>query len=105
MELWRIEDLKVNCRPEFIGHMKYSGGDGEYIHNMAATALVMHSITILVNDSLAACGTIHLESGSYIPVIVDFRSGVFGRMYIVKWPGEQTTYIMYPLQAKMIKLC
>ena len=103
---WQIHELPVDitidpkfrCKSAFIGPMKHTGGDREYIYNVTVTSLVMNSIVLIVNDSLVTCATTYLESGSYIPVTVDFRSGVFGRMYVIEWPGEQTTSV----QVKML---
>ena len=93
---WQIHELpvdssidpKLRCRPEYVGQYLHSDIDGDYIYNVTATSLVFHSIVLLANDSTVACGTIHLESGHEIPTIAEFKSGVFGKLTIIEWPGE-----------------
>lgn len=93
---WRIHelpvhtsiDLKLRCTPKFLGLQMYNGDNGDRICNMKAASLVLHSIVLLVVEEVVACGTIHFESRHYFPATVKFQSGVFGRLYIVEWPGE-----------------
>lgn len=85
-------DPKLRCRSEFIGPMKYSGSDGEPIDNETSTSLILHSIVLLVNNRVVTCATIEIDY-IYNIATVDFRSGVFGRMQVMKWTCEQITYV------------
>ena len=93
---WQIHELpvdtsidhKLRCRPEHVGQKLHSGRLGDYIYNVTATSLVMHSIVLLVNDERVACGTIHLDIWFNIPATIEFRSGVFGRIFIMEYPSE-----------------
>ena len=93
---WEIHELpvdisihpKLRCTPEFVGVLMYSGGVGDYIYNVNATSLVIHSIVLLIAETVVACGTIHLEASHYFSATAKFRSGVFGRLYIVEFPGK-----------------
>ena len=80
-------DAKLRCRLEFIGPMIYNGSAGSCIDNVTVTSLVMHSIVLLVNTSIVTCGTIGRDN-FYIAATVDFRSGVFGRIQVLKWRCE-----------------
>ena len=93
---WQIHELpvdisihpKLRCTPELVGFLMYSGGVGDYIYNVNATSLVMHSIVLLIAETVATCGTIHLEAIHYITATAKFRSGVFGRLDIVEFTGK-----------------
>ena len=93
---WEIHELpvdmsihpKLRCTPDFVGFLMYSGGAGQQIYNVDATSLVMHSIVLLISESVVTCGTIQLQSWHYISATAKFRSGVFGRLYIMEFPGK-----------------
>ena len=93
---WQIHELPVDssihpkfrCTPKFVGLLMYSGGDGQQIYNVTATSLVMHSIVLLIAETVVSCGTIHLESSHSISATAKFRSGVFGRLDILEFPGK-----------------
>ena len=93
---WQIHELpvdtsihpKLRCTPEFVGFLMYSGGIEDYIYNVNATSLVMHSIVLLIAEKVATCGTIHLESNRRISATAKFRSGVLGRLDIMEWPSK-----------------
>ena len=64
---WQIHELPVDftidpkqrCRPEHVGRcLQHSGGNERFIVNVNISSLVLHSIIILVNDTLVTCGTI-----------------------------------------------
>ena len=93
---WQIHELPVDnsihpkfrCTPKFVGLLMYSGRDGQQIDNVNATSLVMHSMVLLIAETVVSCGTIQLISHHYISAIAKFRSGVFGRLGIVEFPGK-----------------
>lgn len=94
---WQIHELsvdltidpKLHCRPEHVGNVNYlqhSSRDWNYIYNVTITSLVMHSIVILVNEEVVTCGTIFSAGFPEFPAFLKFKTGVFGKMYIVHWP-------------------
>lgn len=97
---WQIHELpvdfsidpKLRCRPEYVGQYLHRGIDGDYIYNVTATSLVLHSIVLLINEEPVTCGSIIPFATPEHPATLEFKSGVFGKMYIVQWPGEYTTY-------------
>ena len=99
---WQIHELpvdlsidpKLRCKPEHVGQYLHSGKKMDYIYNVTAASLVMHSIVLLVNEEPATCGTIIPYYGwtHSSPFTIVFKSGVFGRAYIMGWPGEYTDY-------------
>lgn len=96
---WQIHELPVDftidpkqrCRPEHVGRcLQHSGGNERFIVNVNISSLVLHSIIILVNDTLVTCGTIiPFDALPKLPVThVMFKSGVFGKMYNFNWPSS-----------------
>ena len=93
---WQIHELQVDfsidpklrCRPEYVGRLLHSGRDGEYIYNVTAISLVLHSIVLIVDETPVACGTIFLRGVPVSLATVKFKSGVFGRMYIEATQSE-----------------
>ena len=96
---WQIHELpvdfsvdpKLRCGPEYVGRaLPYSGISGKPSTISETTAaLILHSIVLYVDDQPAACASI-------VPFIlpasagfIDINSGVFGRIYVVQWPGER----------------
>ena len=72
----------------------YSGRDGDRINDVNATSFLMHSIVLLIAKQVVACGIIHLDSRFHIPATAKFSLDVFGKMYIIEWPGKYTYYII-----------
>lgn len=97
---WQIHNVptdytvhpKLRCTSKFIGLPMYSGGDGDHINDVNATSFLMHSVVLLIANQVVACGIIHLDSPFYISATAKFSLGVFGRMYIIEWPGKYTHY-------------
>ena len=100
---WQIHELpvdfsidpKLRCRPEHVGqYLQHSSRDGKYIYNVTTTSLVMHSVVLFVNEELVTCGSIFPNGLPEFPATLKFKIGVFGRMYIIKWPlsGECINY-------------
>ena len=105
---WQIHELpvdfsvdpKLRCRSEYVGRaLPYSGISGELstINGKTTASLILHSIVLYVDDQPAACGSI-------VPFIlpasagfIDINSGVFGRIYVVQWPGECMPQILCTL--------
>ena len=87
---WRIHELPVDlsidpkdrCTEKFIGPMKYNGTFRDKIGNVDISSLVMRSIVVLINDSVVTCATIWFEYD--ISATANFRSGVFGRIQLIK---------------------
>ena len=98
---WQIHELpvdlsidpKLRCRSEHVGRaLPYSGVIGQRIYGVTTASLILHSLVVFVNDQPATCGTIvpyFLPSSS---ASIEFKLGVFGRVYIFQWPGECIIY-------------
>ena len=97
---WQIHELpvdfsvdpKLRCGPEHVGKaLPYSGMSGESKNISGKTTdLILHSLVVFVDEQPVTCGTI-------VPVIlpasvasIEFKSNLYGRIYIVQWPGERT---------------
>ena len=93
-------DPKLHCRPEHVGQLLYSGRDGDYIYNVTATSLAMHSIVLYFEEEAVTCGSIFIPGISVSHATVEFKSGVFGRIYISETQSEYATYI--GMQHKLI---
>lgn len=98
---WQIHELpvdfsidpKLRCRPEHVGSFLYSGSHLSMIYNVTTASLVMHSMVIVFEREPVACGTIVPDSlgFSYSFAFAEFKSGLFGRIYISQWPSEHKT--------------
>ena len=105
---WQIHELpvhftvdpKLRCGPEYVGRaLPYSGISGQpsTINGKTTASLILQSIVLYVDDQPAACGSIvpfilPLSAG-----VIDINSGVFGRIYVVQWPGECMLQIAHAL--------
>ena len=99
---WQIHELpvdlsidpKLRCRPEHVGRaLPHSGLSGQHIYRVTTASLILHSLVVFVDDQPATCGTIvpfFLPSSS---ASTEFKFGVFGRVYVIQWPGECIIYV------------
>ena len=83
-------DPKMRCRSKHVGRFLYSGVVGwDNITGVTTTSLVLHSIVIIVDNEPVTCGTIVPFALPTSAATIEFNSGVFGKVYILHWPGEQ----------------
>lgn len=101
---WQFHELPVDltidpllrCRPEFVGRfLGHSGGYGGHIHGVMAASLVMHSIVVHIAGKVA-CGTIGPDSSLIDFAFTEFKSGLFGRIYIIQGAGEYCRHTFVP---------
>ena len=97
---WQVHELpvdvtidpKLRCRPEYVGKLLYNGVDGDYIYNATVSSLILNSLVVILQRGPLLCSTIVPDSLSLsIDVAsVEFKSGLFGRIYFSQWAGECT---------------
>lgn len=96
---WQIHELpvdltidpKLRCRPEYVGRfLGHRGGHRGHIYGVTAVSLIMHSIVLHI-DGKVVCGTILQDSSLLDFAITDFKSGLYGRIYVTQVMGECTT--------------
>lgn len=94
---WQVHELpvdltidpKLRCSPEYVGRfLGHSGGNGGHINGVTAASLMMHSIVLHISDKVV-CGTIGPDSLLLDFAFTDFKSGIFGRIYVIQ-AGECT---------------
>lgn len=89
-------DPKLRCGPEYVGPLLYSGADRDYIYNETVDSLIMLSLVVNFEGGPVTCGTIAPDSVSYSYTTitsVQFKSGLFGKLYIFQWPSELNTHL------------
>ena len=98
---WQIHELpvdfsidpKLRCRPKHVGRFLYGGRMGwADIHGVALTSLVLHSVVILVDNEPVICGSIVPAALPTSTASIEFSSGVYGRIFILQWPGEHSVH-------------
>lgn len=87
-------DPKLRCRPEHVGRFMYSGVEGwdNIYGGVTTTSLAMHSIVIFVDNEPVTCGSIVPFALPTSTASIEFKSGAFGRIYILQWPGEHSLH-------------
>ena len=80
-------DPKLRCRTEHVGPVLHSVHRSGYIHGVTTDSLILHSIVLHVDNEPAACGSIVPFALPTSAASVQFKSGIFGRIYIVQWSG------------------
>lgn len=82
-------DPKLRCRPENVGRfLRHRSGSYGYIYRVDVTSLILHSIVLFANNVPISCGSIVPFALPTSAASLQFKSGVFGRIYIIQWPGE-----------------
>ena len=97
---WKIHDQpvdftidpKLRCRPEHVGRVLYDVNSWGYIYGVTTDSLILHSIVLYVDEEPAVCGSIVPFALPTSAASVEFKSGIFGRIYIVQWSGESPRY-------------
>ena len=97
---WKIHDRpvdfkidpKLRCRPEHVGRVLYDVESWRYIYGVTTDSLILHSIVLYVDEEPAVCGSIVPFALPTSAASVEFKSGIFGRIYIVQWPGGYPRY-------------
>ena len=95
---WQIHELpvdfsvdpKLRCGPEHVGKaLPYSGvsGQSKYIYGKT-TDLILHSLVVFVDEHPVTCSTIVPVTLPASVASIEFKSNLYGRIYIVQWPGE-----------------
>ena len=98
---WQIHELpvdfsvnpKLRCGPKHVGKaLPYSGvsGESKYIYGKT-TDLILHSLVVFVDEQPVTCGTIVPVTLPASVASIQFKSNLYGRIYIVQWPGERTS--------------
>ena len=78
----------VRCRTEYVGpRVQFRQRQGNWIATTIGD-LILHSLVLRVHGEPISCGTIVPFSLPDLSAIVNFRSNVFGRLYVVQWSGE-----------------
>ena len=98
---WQVHELpvdfsidpKLRCRPEHVGRfLQHSGWTWDYIYNVTTASLTLHSLIVIVRNQPVACSSI---IPFFLPSSVtstEFKLGIFGRIYIIQWPGEHSLH-------------
>lgn len=95
---WQIHELpvdfsvdpKLRCRPEHVGRfLQHSGGisGSNYIYRVTTASLILQSLVLFVNDVPISCGSIVPFALPTSAASLEFKSGVFGRIYVIQWPA------------------
>ena len=80
-------DPKLRCRPEHVGRVLYDVDRSGYIYGVTTDSLILHSIVLHVDNEPAVCGSIVPFALPTSAASVEFKSDIFGRIYIVQWSG------------------
>ena len=93
---WQIHELpvdfsvdpKLRCRPEHVGKPLPYRVSGQRIYGATTSSLILHSLVVFVGQQPIICGTIVPFALPTSAASTEFKSDVFGRMYVVQWTGE-----------------
>ena len=87
-------DPKLRCGEEYVGEaLPYSGQSGAHrtpIHGMTAAFFILRSLVVYVDNQTVTCGSIMPFTFPSSAGFIDIKSDVFGRIFVVHWPGECT---------------
>ena len=93
---WQIHELpvdvsvdpKLRCGPEHVGRALPYKLSGQQIYGATTSSLILHSLVVFVGEQPVICGTIVPFALPTSAASTEFKSDVFGWMYVVQWPGE-----------------
>lgn len=95
---WQIHELpvdftidpKLRCGPEYVGRLLYSGVHLDYIYNVTVDSLILNSLVVFMEGGPLLCGTIAPDSLSLSTDVasIEFKSGLFGGIYLAQWASE-----------------
>ena len=94
---WQIHELpvdvsvdpKLRCGPEHVGKaLPYRVISDYWIDGATTSSLILHSLIVFDGEQPVTCGTIVPFALPTSAASTEFKSDVFGRMYVVQWPGE-----------------
>ena len=93
---WQIHELpvdfsvdpKLRCGEEHVGKPLPYRVSGKLIYGATTSSLILHSLVVFVDEQPFICGTIVPFALPTSAASTEFKSDVFGRMYVIQWPGE-----------------
>ena len=96
---WQIHELPVDlsldpkkrCKPNHVGRYLQYGShrlEKDYIYRVTVASLVLHSIALLVGEKAVACGSIIPFDLPDSAVIMEFKVGVFGQIFMAQWQSK-----------------
>ena len=81
-------DPKLRCGPEHVGRALPYRVSRQRIYGATTSSLILHSLVVFDGEQPIICGTIVPFALPTSAASTEFKSDVFGRMYVVQWPGE-----------------
>ena len=96
---WQIHELPVDlsldpkkrCKPNHVGRYLQYGShrlEKDCIYGVTVASLVLHSIVLLVGEKAVACGSIIPFDLPDSAVIMEFKVGVFGQIFMAQWQSK-----------------
>ena len=93
---WQIHELpvdvsvdpKLRCAQEHVGKALPYKVSGQWIYGATTSSLILHSLVVFAGEQPIICGTIVPFALPTSAASTELKSDVFGRMYVVQWPGE-----------------